>query len=165
MWSPTVQCMQTVGVCLNRSACDVYVVLVHFAELMCMRVLSPLPQCWYPRNAYIAPPLACIHRPKRYCKMCFTILHRKGNRSKHSVSVVPEAEIRAAEALLASRGHTGALTAAAASPTSPRPAGVALALGAGSAHKRLSADWFRERCRFIPIRLQVRLLRHLFALT
>jgi hypothetical protein len=128
----------------------VRMVCVHHNVCSCLRMAATLTP----------PTCACHHfTTPRYCKMCFTILHRKGNRVKHTVTDVDAADIKAAEALLASRSDGGPPAAAAASPTSPRSSVVdghaALALGAGSAHKRLSPAWFAERCRFIPVRLQV----------
>eukprot|EP00038_Savillea_parva_P007923 m.173325 g.173325 ORF g.173325 m.173325 type:complete len:915 (+) comp13680_c0_seq1:43-2787(+) len=84
-----------------------------------------------------------------YCKMCFTILHRKGHRTKHTVSDVDPHQIAAIEQHLAAQGRAMSLTAAAAAPA----AKVTHELGVGSAHARLSPDWFVERCKFIPIRL------------
>jgi len=125
----------------------------------CVYITTFVPVCAWLQRSHPQLALATTSTTPRYCKMCFTILHRKGNRVKHTVTDVDAADIKAAEALLASRSDGGPPAAAAASPTSPRSSVVdghaALALGAGSAHKRLSPAWFAERCRFIPVRLQV----------
>jgi len=101
-----------------------------------------------------AGTLRCDQCDDIYCKMCFTILHRKGNRAKHTCTPIPAAEVTAAKKLLAEHGH-GAPAAAVVAP-SPKNGAAAHALGVGSAHKRLGADWFVERVKFIPIRLMTK---------
>eukprot|EP00037_Helgoeca_nana_P027108 m.308554 g.308554 ORF g.308554 m.308554 type:complete len:610 (+) comp27409_c0_seq1:962-2791(+) len=99
--------------------------------------------------------LTCDQCDDVYCKMCHTILHRKGHRSKHTHTAVQPAAIAAAERLLDEAG-LGLRAAAAASSPPPKVGKETHELGVGSAHDRLSAPWFAERCKFVPIRLKLK---------
>eukprot|EP00041_Stephanoeca_diplocostata_P029650 m.882803 g.882803 ORF g.882803 m.882803 type:complete len:901 (+) comp23598_c0_seq3:82-2784(+) len=91
-----------------------------------------------------------------YCDMCYTMLHRKGKRVQHTPVGRSTEDIKAAAQLLAEMGkQQSSARASSTAIGSSKTAHVNSILGVGSAHKRLSPEWFAERTRFIPIRLDL----------
>lgn len=92
-----------------------------------------------------------------YCDMCYTMLHRKGKRMQHTPISRSGEDIKAAATLLATMGkQQSSARASSAVVGLSQPTRVNSALGVGSAHKRLSPEWFAERTRFVPVRLQLK---------
>ena len=72
-----------------------------------------------------------------YCNMCYSILHRKGNRAKHTCTQISTADKKKASALATSLGV----------PLAPAPSAAGLKkptseLGVGSSLERLKGPWF-----------------------
>lgn len=99
----------------------------------------------------VAGDVYCDQCDDCYCNMCYSILHRKGNRAKHTCTQISTADKKKASALATSLGV----------PLAPAPSAAGLKkptseLGVGSSLERLKGPWFAMRARYIPVRLTLK---------
>lgn len=99
----------------------------------------------------VAGDVHCDQCDDCYCNMCYSILHRKGNRAKHTCTKIPSADKKKASALVTSLGVPLAPASSTAGPKKPTSA-----LGVGSSLERLKGPWFAMRARYIPVRLTLK---------
>lgn len=92
--------------------------------------------------------LICFECEDAYCAMCFGILHRRGNRREHARKPLSESEVATATSAMAA-WHAGQAN------VPMLPVGSAEFLAA-DVNQRFSPAWFRERAKYIPVRLSLK---------
>ena len=88
-----------------------------------------------------------------YCTMCFQIQHRKGKRAGHSAEPRLQVDITRTFDFYFRKDFESDSSASIPVAILVTPVERSNALGLGNAYKRLSAEWFIERAKYIPVRL------------